>query len=84
MYARQFRSVPATTAIFQTRQFLQLSSINFLALLNHKQSSEQQGSALELLPEDLTRFRTLQKANKQLQEAMKLSRKRSRNSDGED
>jgi len=37
MYARLFRSVPATTAIFQTLQFLLLSSINFLTLLDYVQ-----------------------------------------------
>ena len=83
MYARQFRSVPAATAIFQTRQFLLLSSINFLTLLDYtgKVSSQQQGSTLELLPQDLNRFRTLQKVNKELQAALKLSQKRGRQSD---
>ena len=86
MYARQFRSVPAATAIFQTRQFLLLSSLHFLMLLNYKESSQQQASILELSPADLNRFRTLQKADKQLQAAFKLSEKRGGNSDndGED
>jgi len=84
MYARQFRSVPAATAIFQTRQFLLLSSIHFLTLLDYKESSQQWGSTLELSPEDLNWFHTLQKANKQLQAVLNLSRKRGGNSDGED
>ncbi|KAF8161506.1 hypothetical protein B0H34DRAFT_767051 [Crassisporium funariophilum] len=84
MYAQQFRSIPAATAIFQTRQFTQLSAINFLTLLDYKGSSQNQGSNLELSFEDLTRFRTLQKANKQLQAALKLSRKRGRDSDNEE
>jgi len=84
MYARQFHSVPAATAIFQTRQFLLLSSIHFLTLVDYKELSQQRGSILELSPEDLNRFRTLQKANKQLQAALKLSRKRGGKSDGED
>src|SRR3984885_8270553 len=84
MYARQFRSVPAATAIFQTCQFLSLSSINFLTLLDYRQSSQQQGLILELSPDDLDRFRTLRNANKQLQVALKLSRKHDRNNDGED
>ena len=67
MYARQFRSVPAATAKFQIRQFLLLSSLHFLTLLDYKESSQQSGSILELSPEDLNRFRTLQKAGKQLQ-----------------
>ena len=62
------RSVPAATAIFQTHQYLLLSPIHFLTLLDHKasESSKQQGpgSTLELLPQDLDRFRTLQKANR--------------------
>ena len=84
MYARQFRSVPAATAIFQTRQYMLLLSINFLTLLDYKESSQQQGSILELSHDDLNRFRTLQKADKQLQAALKLSRKRGKNSDDED
>jgi hypothetical protein len=85
MYARQFRSVPAATAIFQTHQFLLLSSLHFLTLLDYKESSEsqQRGSILELSPMDLIKFRTLQNANKQLQAAFKLSKKRGRNSDNE-
>jgi hypothetical protein len=88
MYARQFRSVPSATAIFQTHQYLLLSSFHFLTLLDYNltDSSQQQGSILELSPVDLNRFRTLQSANKQLQAAFKLSKKRGRNSDddGED
>lgn len=55
----QFCSVPAATMIFQTHQFLFLPSINFLTLLDHKESSWQLGSNI------------LQKANKLL----KLSQK---------
>ena len=85
MYARQFRTVPSATAVFQTRQFLLLSSISFLTLLDYKESPQQQGSIFELSPEDLNRFCTLQKANKQLQAALKLSQKRGSNkSDLED
>ena len=84
MYARQFRSVPAATATFQTRQYLLLSSFHFLTLLDYKDSSQQQGSILELSTVDLNRFRTLQNANKQLQAAFKLSKKRGRNSDDDD
>ena len=70
--------------IFQTHQFLQLSSINFLTLLNYKESSQQLGFTLKLSPEDLTQFCTLQKADKQLQSALKHSQKWGGNSDGED
>jgi len=83
MYARQFCSVPAAMAMFQTRQFLLLLSLHFLTLLDYKESSKH---ILELSPEGLNRFRTLQKADKQLQAAFKLSKKRGGNSDndGED
>ena len=83
MHARQFRSVPAATAIFQTHQFLLLSSIHFLTLFDYKASSQQQGPTLELLPQDLDQFQTLQKASKELQAALKLSQKRSKQSDDE-
>ena len=74
MYARQFHSVPAATAIFQTHQYLLLSSLHFLTLLDYKEPSRQQGSILELSSVDLNRFRTLQNSNKQLQAAFKLSK----------
>jgi hypothetical protein len=50
MYARQFCSVPSATAIFQAHQYLLLSSFHFLTLLDYnlKDSSQQQGSILEL------------------------------------
>ena len=79
--ARQFRSVPAATAIFQTHQYLLLSSLHFLTLLDYRESFQQQGSFLELSAVDLNRFRTLQNANKELQAAFKQSRKRGRNLD---
>jgi hypothetical protein len=84
MYARQFRSVLPPLQCFKPCQFLLLSLINFLTLLDYKESSQQQGSILELSPEDLNRFCTLQKADKQLQAALKLSQKQGGNSDGED
>lgn len=83
MYAQQFRSVPTATVIIQTRQFLLLSSIKFLMLLDYKGSSQQQGSTLELSPDDLHRFHTLQKADKQLQAAIKLLQKWGNNSESE-
>ena len=65
----------AAMAIFQTCQFLLLSALHFWMLLDYKESSQQQTSILELSPADLDRFHTLQKANKQLQAAFKLSKK---------
>jgi hypothetical protein len=71
LYGRQFRSVPAATAIFQTHQYLLLSSFHFLTLLDYnlKDSLQQRGSILELSPMDLDRFCTLQNANKQAEAA---------------
>ncbi|KAF8801615.1 hypothetical protein BYT27DRAFT_7261749 [Phlegmacium glaucopus] len=55
--ARQFRSVPDTTAIFQTKQFLLLSSLLFLCLVNTKISPEQlAASFIELSPEDVDHY----------------------------
>jgi hypothetical protein len=76
--------VPTATAIVQTCQFQLLSSFNFLTLLDYKKSSQQHGSNLELSPEDLNQFRTLQKTDKQLQQVLKLSRKQEKNSDSKD
>ena len=56
----------------------------FCRIFDYKEFSQQQGSILELSPEDLNWFRTMQKADKELQAALKLSRKRGKNSDGED
>lgn len=83
LYARQFRSVPAATSLFQTRHFLLLPSLNFLTLLHHKGHAQPQGSMLELSMEDLDRFRTMQKAKNHLKVALKSSRKRGGKSDGE-
>jgi hypothetical protein len=56
----QFRSVPDTTALFQTKQFLLLSSIQFLCLIE-KTISPQQSSMpfIELLPQDVDRYKAL-------------------------
>ena len=75
--ARQFRSVPDATAIFQTKQFLLLSSLQFLCLVDTKISPHQLfTSFLELLPEDVDRYRALREGQKELTTAIKLSKKR--------
>jgi len=58
MYVRQFHSVPGATAIFQTRQYSLLLSINFLTLLDYnlKEPSQHQGAILKLLPNNLNQF----------------------------
>ena len=84
MHDLQFCLVPAATAIFQTHRFLLLSFINFLTPLDYKASAQQQGSTLELLPQDLDLFCTLQNTNKKLQAALKLSQKQGTQSDDED
>ncbi|PPQ87308.1 hypothetical protein CVT25_002058 [Psilocybe cyanescens] len=75
--ARQFRSVPDATAIFQTKQFLLLSSLQFLCLADTKISAEQLArSFVELTQEDTDRYRALRDGQKELTAAIKLSRKR--------
>ena len=61
MYARQMRSVQAATTTFQPYQFILLSSIHFLTPLECKEPSQRRGFILQLSPEDLNRFRALQK-----------------------
>ena len=75
--ARQFRSVPDATAIFQTKQFLLLSSLQFLCLVDTKLSSAQlTASFIELSSEDVDRYRALRDGQKELTAALKLSKKR--------
>jgi hypothetical protein len=75
--ARQFRSVPDMTAIFQTKQFLLLSSLQFLCLADSKISREQLATSfIELSLEDVNRYRALREGQKELIAAIKLSKKR--------
>jgi hypothetical protein len=82
-YSAQYQLPPQSFKLSSFSYFRQ--SIFSHSSTTYKASpSQQQGSTLELLPQDLTRFRTLQKANKELQAALKLSQKRGRQSDDED
>lgn len=81
---RQFRSVPDATAIFQTKQFLLLPSIQFLCLVDSKIPLQQSTSPfIDLRSEDLDRYRALRDGQKDLTAALKLWKKRS-NGDSED
>ena len=75
--ARQFRSVPDATAIFQTKQFLLLSSLQFLCLIDTKITDAQlAASFIELTPDDVDRYRALRNGEKELTAVIKLSKKR--------
>jgi hypothetical protein len=75
----QFRSVPDATALFQTKQFLLLSSIQFLCLIEKKlpqvPPSQQSPSFIELLPQDIDRYKALKNGQKELTVALKNSKK---------
>jgi hypothetical protein len=75
---QQFRSVPDATAPFQTKQFLLLPSIQFLCLTETKLVSPQQSLTpyIELLPQDVDRYKALKNGQKELTAALKLSKKR--------
>jgi len=67
MYAQQFPSVCEATSIFQTKQYLRAPSTQFLCLLDSKISETQaQGLSIEILQQDLSRFRDFQNGETQL------------------
>jgi hypothetical protein len=69
---RQFHSVSDPTAIFQTKQFLLLSSIQFLCLVDTKITDAQlAASFIELTPGDADRYRALQHGQKELTAVLK-------------
>ena len=70
---------------FQTKQFLLLSSIQFLCL-NKTKLSPQQSSAsfIELSPQDIDCYKALKNGQKELTAALKLSKKRGRAEDLDD
>jgi hypothetical protein len=72
----RFRPVPDATALFQTKQFLLLSSIQFLCLIETKISPQQSSMLfIELLPQDVDRYKALKNGQKKLTAALKLSKK---------
>ena len=72
-----FRSVPDATALFQTKQFLLLSSIQFLCLIETKLSPQQSSAPfIELSTRDIDHYKALKNGQKELTAALKLSKKR--------
>ncbi len=70
--------MPDATAIFQNKQFLLLSSIQFLCLIETKMSAEQSSAPfIELLAGDIDRYKALKNGQKELTAALKLSKMRS-------
>ena len=84
----RFRSVPDATALFQTKQFILLSSIQFLCLIDSEtklpQAPPNQQSTLfiELLPQDIDSYKALKNGQKELTVALKLSKKHGSGEDG--
>jgi len=68
--------VPDAAVIFQTKQFLLLSSLQFLYLVNTKITDAQLAvSFIELTPEDVDHYQALQNDQKELTAVIKLSKK---------
>jgi hypothetical protein len=75
--AREFRPVTDSTLLFQTKQYLLVSSIQFLCLLDTKFSSDQALPYIEVTSDmDMERFKALKEGKNELISALKLSRKR--------
>jgi hypothetical protein len=75
-FGRQFCSIPNATAIFQTRQYLLISSIQFLYLLDTKLSSSQPSApSIELLAQDIECYKDLKQGEKEITQALKLAKK---------
>ena len=77
---RNLSNSPASLTSTFSSPFSNTRTLLVEAALDYKASTQQQGpgSTLELWPQNLDRFRTLQKANRDLQAELKLSQKRSR------
>ena len=74
--ALQFHSVSDVTAIFQTKRFVLLSSVQFLCLIDTKITDAQLAVCfIELTPEDTDRYRALQNGQKELTAVIKLRKK---------
>ena len=71
-------------ALFQTKQFLLLSSIQFLCLIEKIVSPQQSSESMpfiELSPRDVDCYKALKNGQKELTAALKLSKKRSSGGD---
>ena len=69
--------MPDATALFQTKQFLLISSIQFLCLIETKISTQQSSMPfIKLLPQDVDRYKASKMGEHELIAALKLSKKR--------
>jgi hypothetical protein len=78
-HAREFRLVTDATLLFQTKQYLLISSIQFLCLLDTKFPFDRDHALpyIEVTSDqDMERFKALREGKDQLSSALKLSRKR--------
>ncbi|KAJ7122137.1 hypothetical protein C8R44DRAFT_876453 [Mycena epipterygia] len=74
LHGAQFRSIPTTTAVLQTKKFGHIPPINFLCLLSAVPKVSSTG--LELAQQDSDRFKSFSRELKKFNEAMVLFRKR--------
>jgi hypothetical protein len=74
IHGAQFRSIPASTAMLQTKQFTHVPPINFVCLLSAVPKSVPTG--FELATEDSENFKKLSRGFQTFVDAMKLFRKR--------
>ncbi|KAJ6456899.1 hypothetical protein C8R45DRAFT_781144, partial [Mycena sanguinolenta] len=74
LHGSQFRSIPTSTAVLQTKQFAHIAPISFLCLLSAVPKLGPTG--LELGPEDSELFKKLSRGFDTFVAAMVLSRKR--------
>ena len=72
-HGAQFRAIPTSTAMLQTKQYAHIPPIYFLCLLTSAPNVVSTG--LELCPEDVQRFKILTKGTNRFHDAMKLFRK---------
>jgi hypothetical protein len=82
MYGPQFRTIPESTAVLQTKQFTILLPLSFISVVSAPVSSTQTG--IELGARDAIVFRSLQKCQAMLAKVIKNAMKRSRARDTEE
>jgi len=82
MYGPQFRSIPESTAVLQTKQFVMLLPLSFISVVSAPVSSTQTG--VELGAQDAVVFGSLQKYQAKLAQVIKDAVKCSRARDMEE
>ena len=82
MYGPQFRSIPESTAVFQTKQFAIVAPLSFISVVSAPVTCTQTG--VELGARDAGIFGSLQKCQTTLAKVIKDSQKRSRARDTEE